>query len=139
MSRRNARANHVSAPGGYDHAPLGGGGWPICGSGRTLADEWAEEQANFRPAFRDREADIVPLSAVVGSANGVEGGGAPSRSGNVRSGKGGGDNGQRFSEGNRSAQEEARRALLKLKEGIARNQELAVELAELVDRIRHID
>lgn len=139
MSRRNARTDRFDPSEGYAGAPLGGGGWPISGSGRTLADEWAKEQANFRPAFRDRQADIVPVSAIAGNAGGMEGGREAARSGNVRGGEGGGDNGERFSESDRSAQEEARRALLKLKEGIARNQELAVELAELVDRIRHID
>ena len=139
MSRRNARANHVNASGGYGSAPLGGGGWPIAGRCPALAAQWAEEQAEWRPPFRDEQAHILPVSAVGGNANSLEGGGTPPCSGNVRGGKGGGDDGERIPGGDRGAQEEARRALLELKRGIARNQQLAVELAALVDRIKHID
>ena len=139
MSRHNARANHIAAACGYGIAPLGGGGWPLVGAGHTLAADWYQEQADFRPAFRDQQADIVPLSAIGGDADGLEGSGTPPRSGTIRGSEGGGDNGPSFPKGNRSAQEEARAALLELKRGIARNQELAVELASLVDRIKHID
>jgi len=72
MSRRNARANHVNASGGYGSAPLGGGGWPITGRCPALAVEWAKEQAEWRPSFRDEQAHILPVSSVGGNADGLE-------------------------------------------------------------------